>query len=126
MVALPHGLLQVIWIVFSSFLSLLAWLDKILKIGSLIISLTNDPIQLFQPSTSKRRIRAKAEPFEHRLQPHSDLDPQQLPLTSLQADTKALVNILEIEAMLIGGYQVVFEGCIQNTNKDQMVSHCPI
>jgi hypothetical protein len=43
-------------------------------------------------------------------------------LKSLQPDPKALVIILEIEAMFIGGHQVVFEGCFQNTNEGQMVS----
>jgi hypothetical protein len=43
-------------------------------------------------------------------------------LKSLQPDTRALVIILEVEAMLIGGHQVVFEGRFQNTNEGQMVS----
>jgi hypothetical protein len=43
-------------------------------------------------------------------------------LKSLQPDPKALVIILEIEAMFIVGHQVVFEGCFQNTNEGQMVS----
>jgi hypothetical protein len=36
---------------------------------------------------------------------------------------KALIIILEAEAMVRGGHQVVFEGCFQNTNESQIVSH---
>jgi hypothetical protein len=43
-------------------------------------------------------------------------------LTSLQPDTGVLTIVSEAEAMLIGGHQVVFEGCFENTNEDQMVS----
>ena len=43
-------------------------------------------------------------------------------LSSLQHDAIALVIVLESEAMLIGGHQVVFEGCFENTNEGQMVS----
>jgi hypothetical protein len=41
---------------------------------------------------------------------------------SLQPDARVLVIILEAEAKFIGGNQVVFEGCFQNTNKGKMVS----
>jgi hypothetical protein len=43
-------------------------------------------------------------------------------LKSLQPDARALVIILEPEAMLIEGHQVVFERCFQNINEGQMVS----
>jgi hypothetical protein len=43
-------------------------------------------------------------------------------LKNLQWDARALVIILEAEAMVIGGHQVVFKGCFQNTNEGQMVS----
>jgi hypothetical protein len=43
-------------------------------------------------------------------------------LKSLQPDARVLVIILEAEAILIGGHQVIFEGCFQNTNEGQMVS----
>jgi hypothetical protein len=59
-------------------------------------------------------MQDEAEMSEHRVQPRSDLNPKQLPLTSLknlQPDARALVIILEAKAMLIGGHQVVFEGC---------------
>jgi hypothetical protein len=65
------------------------------------------------------------EPSERRVQPRSDLDLQQLPLTnlkSLQPDTRALVIVLQAKVMLVEGHQVVFEGCFQNTNEGQMVS----
>ena len=35
--------------------------------------------------------------------------------------TRALVIILEAEALLIGGHQMVFEGRFENTNEIQMV-----
>jgi hypothetical protein len=38
--------------------------------------LPDDPIQLSQPSTSRRHVRDEAETSECRIQPHSDLDPQ--------------------------------------------------
>jgi hypothetical protein len=44
-------------------------------------------------------------------------------LTSLQPEARALVIILEAETMFIGGHQVVFEECFQNTNESQIVNH---
>jgi hypothetical protein len=95
-----------------------------------LVHLSNDPIQLSQPSTSRQSVQDEAETSEHHiqsgsnlnlqprsnlnLQPRSNLDLQQLPLTSLkslQPDTKILVIILEAEAMFIEGHQVVFERC---------------
>jgi hypothetical protein len=70
-------------------------------------------------------VRDEAETSERCIQPRSDLDPQQLSLTSLkslQPDAKTLIIILEAEIMLIKGHQVVFEGCFQNTNESQMVN----
>jgi hypothetical protein len=43
-------------------------------------------------------------------------------LRALQPDARALVIVLEAEAMLIEGHQVVFEGCFENTNADHMVT----
>jgi hypothetical protein len=43
-------------------------------------------------------------------------------LKSLQPNVRALVIILEAKAMFIEGHQMVFEGCFQNTNEDQIVS----
>ena len=73
----------------------------------------NDLIQLFQLSTLKQRAWDEAETFERCIQPCPELDLQQLLLTSLkslQPNVKVLVFILEAEAMLIRGHQVVFEG----------------
>ena len=39
----------------------------------------------------------------------------------LQLGARALVIVLEVKALLIGGHQVVFEGCFENTNRIQMV-----
>jgi hypothetical protein len=86
--------------------------------------LLEDPIQLSQPSTSRRRLRDEEGPFEHHVQPRIEADLQQLPLTNLRAlqpEARALVIILEAEAMLVEGHQVVFKGCFENTNADHMV-----
>jgi hypothetical protein len=84
-------------------------------------SLPEDPIQLSQPSTSRRRLRDEKGPSERHVQSCVETDLQQLPLTSLRAlqpDTRVLVIVLEVEAMLIEGHQVVFE----NTNASHMVT----
>ena len=75
-------------------------------------SLPKDPIQLSQPSTSRRRLRDEEGPSEHYVQPRVETDLQQLPLTrlrALQLDTRALIIILEVEAMFIEGHQVVLK-----------------
>ena len=77
------------------------------------------PIPLSQPSTSRWRLRDEEEPSEHHVQPRLDSDPQQAPLRSLrslQSGARALVIVLEAEALLIGGYQVVFGENFENTN----------
>ena len=64
------------------------------------------------------------ETFERRIQPRSDLDSKQFPLTSLkslQLNTRVLVIVLEAESMLIESHKVVFEGCFQNTIEGHMV-----
>jgi hypothetical protein len=43
-------------------------------------SLSEDPIQLSQPSTSRRRLRDENEPFERHVQPCLETDLRQLPL----------------------------------------------
>ena len=128
MVAVPYTLLQVIisldCIFLVSIVESMASQDPDDWEFSLAHS-PDDPIQLSQPSTLRRRVREEAEPSERRVQPRTDLDPQQLPLTSLrslQPDARTLVIVLEAEAVLIEGHQVVFEGCFQNTNESQMVT----
>ena len=74
-------------------------------------------VQFSQSSTSKRRLRDEEQPFEHHIQPRLDPDPQQAPLASLRSlypDARALVIVLESEALLIDGHQVVFEGSFEN------------
>jgi hypothetical protein len=88
-------------------------------------SLSEDPIQLSQLSTSRRRLRDEEEPSERHVQPHVEVDLQQFPLTSLRAlqpDARVLIIVLEAEAMLIKDHQVVFEGCFKNTNVGYMVT----
>ena len=84
--------------------------------------LPEDPFQSSQLSTSRRRVQDEAEPSERRVQPRSDPSPRQLSLVNLQPDARALVIVLEAEATLTGGHQMVFEGCFKNTNEGQMVS----
>jgi hypothetical protein len=87
--------------------------------------LPEDLIQPSQPSTSRRRLRDEEEPSERHVQPHLETDLRQLSLTSLrdlQPDVRALVIVLEVEAMLVGGHQVVFEGCFENTNTGHIVT----
>jgi hypothetical protein len=43
-------------------------------------------------------------------------------LRVLQPDAKALVIVLEAEAMFVEGHQVVFEGCFENTNTGHIVT----
>jgi hypothetical protein len=62
---------------------------------------------------------------ERHVQPCVEADLQQLPLISLRAlqpDARVLVIVLEAEAMLVEGHQVVFEGYFENTNTGHMVT----
>jgi hypothetical protein len=86
--------------------------------------LSEDPIQLCQSSTSRRHLRDEKGPSKRHVQPYVEVDLQQLPLTSLRAlqpDARALVIVLEVEAILVKCHQVVFEGCFENTNTGHMV-----
>ena len=88
-------------------------------------SLAEDSIQLSQPSTFKQRLRDEEEPSERPVQPRLETNLLKLPLTSLRAlqpDARVLVIIIEAKAMLVGGYQVVFEGSFENTNTSHMVT----
>ena len=83
------------------------------------------PIQFSQPSTFRRRLRDKEQPFECHIQPRLDLGPQQALLASLRSlhlGARALVIVFEFEALLIDGHQVIFEGSFENNNEVQMVS----
>jgi hypothetical protein len=65
-------------------------------------------------------VQDEAETSEHRVQPHSNLDPQQLPLASLknlQPDAKTSIFISEVETMLIGSHQVIFKRYFQTPMK---------
>jgi hypothetical protein len=88
--------------------------------------LLKNPIQLSQLSTSRRRLQNEKGPSERYVQPRLETDLRQLPLINLralQSDTRALVIVLEAEIMLVDGYQVIFEGCFENTNAGHMVTH---
>jgi hypothetical protein len=87
--------------------------------------LPEDPIQLSQPSTSRRNLQNEEGPSKRYIQPRVETDLQQLPLTSLRAlqpDARVLVIVLETETILVEGHQVVFEGCFENTNTSHMVT----
>jgi hypothetical protein len=43
-------------------------------------------------------------------------------LRALQPEARALVIVLEAEAMLVESHQVIFEGCFENTNIGHMVT----
>jgi hypothetical protein len=43
-------------------------------------------------------------------------------LRALQPDARALVIVLEVEAILVGGHQVVFKGYFENTNAGHMMT----
>ena len=78
------------------------------------------PVQLSQPSIFKQRLRNDEQPFESHFQPRLHSSPQQALLTSLKSlysGARALIIVLEFEALLIDGHQVVFEVCFENTNK---------
>ena len=70
-------------------------------------------------------MRDEEQPFERHTQPWLDPGPQQAPLASLRSlhpGARALVIILESEALLIDGHQVVFEGSFENNNEVQTVT----
>ena len=70
-------------------------------------------------------MRDEEQPFERHTQPRLDPVPQQAPLVSLKnlyPDVKALIIVLESEALLINGHQVVFEGSFENNNEVQTMT----
>ena len=78
------------------------------------------PVQFSQLSTFRRRLKDEEEPFERHIQPWLDPSPQQAPLASLRSlhpGVRALVIVLESEALLIDGHQVIFEGNFENNNE---------
>ena len=75
-----------------------------------------------QPSTSRRRARDEAEPFERCVQPRTKPSIPQFSLPVLQLENKALVIVLRSEPTLSRSYQMVFEGCFENNTEEQMVS----
>jgi hypothetical protein len=83
---LPRGLLQVI--IDLDFFFLVSIVDSMASQNPQnwefsLAHLPDDPIQFFQSSTSRRRMRDEAETSERRVQLLSDLNPQQFPLMSL-------------------------------------------
>ena len=71
------------------------------------------------------RLRDDEQPFERHTQQRLDLGPQQASLASLRSlhlGARALVIVLECEALLIDGHQAVFEGSFENNKEVQMVT----
>ena len=114
MVVLPH-------IVY--FNSLLVWIAYLLSflIDSMVLQnpedykfllaqLSNDPIQFSQPLTYRQCLQDDEESFERHVQPRLDSYLQQLPLTSLQLDIRALIIVLKAKAMLMGGIKWCLKG----------------
>ena len=88
------------------------------------LPLTQVPIQFSQPSTFRRHLRDEEQPFERHTQPWLDPNPQQASLASLRSlhlGARALVIVLESDALLINGHQVVFERSFENNNEVQTV-----
>ena len=86
------------------------------------LPLSQLPVDPDQPSTSRRRARDEAEPFERCVQPRREPGISQFSLPVLQLENKALVIVLESEPTLSESYQMVFEGCFENNAEEQMVS----
>ena len=89
------------------------------------LPLTQVLVQFSQSSTFRRHLRDEKQPFERHTQPRLDPGPQQAPLASLKSlhpSARALVIVLGYEALLIDGYQVVFEGSFENNNEVQTVT----
>ena len=80
------------------------------------------PVDLNQPSTSRWRARDEAEPSECCVQPRIEPGISQFSLPVLQLENKALVIALESEPTFSGSYQMVFEGFFENNAEEQMVS----
>ena len=82
-------------------------------------------VQFSQVLTSRRYLRDEEQPFKRHIQPQLDPNSQEVPLASLRSldlGTRALVIVLESEALLIDGHQVVFERSFENNNEIQMMT----
>ena len=86
------------------------------------LPLSQLPVDPDQPSTSRRRVRDEAEPFEYCVQSRTEPCIPQFSLPVLQLENKALAIVLESELTLSGNYQMVFEGCFENNVEEKMVS----
>ena len=75
-----------------------------------------------QPSTSRRRARDETGPSERQVQPRAEAEIQQFSVPVLQLDRKALVIVLESEPALSGSYEMVIEGCLENTSGGSTVT----
>ena len=75
-----------------------------------------------QPSTSRRRTRDEAGPSERHIQLQIEPCIPQFSLLVLQLENKALVIMLDSKPTLSGSYQMMFEGCFENSGEKEMVS----
>lgn len=86
------------------------------------LPLSQPLVDLDQPLTSRRRARDETGPSERRVQPRAEVESQELSVPVLRLDKKALVIVLESEAALSRSYQIVFEGCFENTIEGSTVT----
>ena len=81
------------------------------------------PVDLNQPSTSRQCTRDEIGPSKNCVQPQTEPDILQFSVPVLQLENKALIIVLESEPTLSGSYQMIFERCFENNVEEQMVSH---
>lgn len=86
------------------------------------LPLSQPLVDVDQPLTSRRRARDEIGPSEHRVQPHAEAENQDLFVPVLLLDKKAMVIVLESKAALSRSYQIVFEGCFENTSEGSTVT----
>ena len=82
------------------------------------LPLSQLPIDLDQPSTSRRSTRNETGPSERCIQPRIEPSIPQFSLPVLQLENKVLVIMLEFEPTLSRSYQMVFEGCFENNAEE--------
>lgn len=79
-------------------------------------------VDLDQSLTSRRRAQDETRPSQCEVQPRAEAKNQEVFVSILQLEKKALVIVLESKAALLGSYQIVFKGCFENTTKGSTVT----
>ena len=83
------------------------------------LPLSQLPVDLDQPSTSRRCVRDEAKPSERCVQPRTEPGIPQFLLSVLQLENKALIIVLESKPALSGSYQMIFESVLRTTLKNK-------